>query len=56
MTTDDNSMPKCHYCGNRMKFMFNWIHGDDGRWYHECLECENVMVTDEKVVKTKEEK
>ena len=35
---------------------FNLIHGDDGRWYHECMGCENVMVTDEKIIETKEEK
>ena len=54
MTIYESAMQKCHYCGNITKWKFNWVHGDDGRLYHECMECENVMVTDEKVVETNE--
>ena len=52
---DESKFKKCPHCGERTKFTFNWIHGDDGMWYHECLECENVIVTNEKIIETNAE-
>jgi Zn ribbon nucleic-acid-binding protein len=47
-----DAMPKCPKCGRPTKMNWNWAQSD-GLWYHECLECGNVLVTKEKVIEVK---
>lgn len=39
----------CPMCERPTVTTYNWVHGYDGKWYHECLECENVFLTDYKI-------
>ena len=45
----DDSINHCPHCGEEKEICWNWVHGRDGKWYHECWKCENVFETDEKV-------
>ena len=35
----------CPTCKRETKVTWNWVHGPDNRWYHECWECDNVFET-----------
>lgn len=38
----------CPKCQKVTQFSVNWVHSLDGKWYHECWECESVLETEEK--------
>jgi len=39
----------CPHCGSQNPGGHNWAKGLDGGWFHECWDCENVFVTDNKL-------
>lgn len=48
-------MTICPHCGSK-NVTWNWAHANstnDKKWLHECLNCENVFETMEKVEEKK---
>lgn len=39
---------KCPHCKS-IWVCWNWEHGDDGSWGHECWDCSNVCSTPRKI-------
>jgi len=49
-----NDKIECPICGEKTNITYNWIlaeHNKTGLYYHECLKCENVFTTKNKVEK-----
>jgi hypothetical protein len=46
LSLEFNSCPKC---GSTNAEGYNWVKGLDGKWYHECWDCESVFVTDDRL-------
>lgn len=45
---DLTGLARCPHCYDTM-VTWNWLHGDDGRWHHDCSDCGNGFFTLEKV-------